>query len=469
MRKSFFLTLALAVLSVFTLVFSARTVSTGKELTAEPVEVQGDAESAGILLSLRAACGGKLEWTAEYSPEAGMASDFSFHTSRLKSESQYSGGELWLSVPMNFGISSSGGIDLDDGGYFPTGQVRELVKDVASRTASGSERKETVLLSDYCEFLPFEVNANLRAMFADENGDLTSFAFAYEDELTLALREYFKIPTPKNMAIEITVKKDIDGDIYDVSCEAESSPGISCASLETDAGLYFALSFEYSREALDLSLIPGGGNGVYFIPFEQEGELLRAHPERIEPLFPLDAETIVNELLFSAAGDLVLQTYEQGKSYLRVVDASDGTEKQRLCIDRGENARWRMRYDREDYYAFIYSDGSFAVFELGSDGIFTQGLSGQLPEAFAGNRIYSQEYTSVDYDGERFAIAYLLCQTLSDERSSPPTCDVAMAVFDGGGLVYYEQNSSSLKYIDDMSYKLQALPFGNEPVKISLQ
>ena len=132
MRRSLFITLTLTVLSLCVIVLSACAVTRGKDAVYTVAEEQGDPESAGVSVSLRAAVDGKLNWQIGYDPVSGVSSDFSFSAKRISEE--YSGGDsgIWLGTPLSFGMSSSGDIDLEGDDYMgPDMLLKDMLLDVA--------------------------------------------------------------------------------------------------------------------------------------------------------------------------------------------------------------------------------------------------------------------------------------------------------------------------------------------------
>lgn len=471
MRRSLFITLTLAVLSLCALVLSACAVSRGRDASYTVAEEQGYAESAGVSVSLRAAVDGKLNWQIGYDPVSGVSSDFTFSAKRMSEEYSGSASGIWLGTPFNFSMSSSGG-DIgfdDDGGYMgPEMLLKDMLLDVASRAPAGQEHTERVHLADYYEYYPLDISGSLSAVFGDEYGNATSSAFG-SDALSRALRGFFRIPVADDAYLTVAIAKNAAGGIYSIECNEDSGDlWIDTASLETDAGFYFSLTASRDGgKTVDLSCIPGGG-GIYFIPYSTDADgTVLAELGAIACVYPLPAQTHV-DAMFSAGGNVMLRTYDEGRRELIVLDLGAGKELQRVCITEDDTQRYPIWTFTEDgYFAFVYNDCGYTVYPL-EGGLLAPGVSGELPEFFAGENVfYRLDNTATAFDGERFAVAAVL-RGMVDGYRTPASCDIVLAVAGGAEPGYFCVLESSLKYADGLNYSQLARPFGEKPLAVSL-
>lgn len=335
MRKSLIVIAVLLVLSLGVIV-SAAVIMDGQHenITITEQRLYGDPAAAeGLIVTSRVHSSNHLLFDTVYEAGADPQPETVFSYSN---ERQYAPGENegWFSLSLasvNFGFS--GHVDLETL-RDPDNESREWLYeltlpllDVAERASAGEEYTERVVLTDYYTYFPIKIEYSL-----------INDAIRYREN-AVSLHKYFnerfRIPIPEDMEIDVTVSKDMDGNIYDLEMYEANGKMVAGTQMWPSAvvlenGVCFGLFGD-----VDFSQVEGG-YGLYWIPVrvEEGGSFatgtswgtredrayLREECVNIYPMDPADCE--MGELHLSEDGSRIYAlTKESGQFRMTVFDA----------------------------------------------------------------------------------------------------------------------------------------------------
>lgn len=365
MKRYVILLLSLALLGGLGLVCAHRVVGAG----AENVEVRetvlsGDRTAAeGVELLMHAACG-KCSWNTELSIGAENRAETRFHFgSRGSGESVY-----WDYYGVMISVIASGSGSVEDAGGrvkawwgpdfsradlnqfgSPPEPFLDMLLDVAARTGADEERTERLELGDYFDFLPLEVWVDL-----PEWPDGTYALAGQGVKLTLDgavewLRDYFKLPVPEGLEVDVTIEKDYAGDIVYWSFSAVDALYMRTFGIVDEDACYFY--FNEPGGDIDCSALPWG-LGLYRLPLERDGRALVLRLDELEQFVPLaDGERVRGTDIFG--NRFLLLTQRDGMLYLTSVNPED--------MSRAETTAMYGYSGEDAVRTFILDDGSYYV------------------------------------------------------------------------------------------------------------
>ena len=403
----------------------------------------------------------QLYWrtTHAVSTEPNAVTEFKFYQSRQ--DTGYEGGyqEVYFSTGgADFGMSGS--IDLEDrlNEYLYGGSTELLlpVIDLAERTAAGETKTEVMQLNRYYDYYPVALDAS---WVASEH--TAGVQRVHAEQLT----DYLRIPVPDNDYIEVTVTKDVSGQVVEVSCNSYETEGETAYTYGNTVvagdAIYLLL-----RGSHDYSQIKGG-YGLLRIPISyitKYGNLYYEEPEaylnmtEIENVYPLDTGMSEKFLLKEGMDDSELLLFEQTDDgvILRVLDTADFTVRQEMKLNREEEP---CVWYHEDLLImgdanYGKADGTLQVLRR-INGQYSLWLETTFYPLNDTQTIYS-DLTFV-FDGTRFAMA---------DFSNVYTCGShRVTVYDETGLVYagdYHYSS------DDLTEPIYTFNY-DEPLRLSWQ
>lgn len=432
MRKSFILTLALVVLAVCGLGMGAGMIgATADDVVITEQVVAGDPAAAeGVRVQMRADCTSHLHWDTHYAVGApdGTYTDFTFSRQGIQTnEEAYGNIEFyWIGNSSYSGAYDLSGEDGEENAPFGV----KLFRAVAENTAPGSMHTEVLYVRDYYEYFPLDVHCYFSGTMSN----------ATEKKIADAMKAFFRIPVPEDCRVNVTVKKETDGSIYEMSMENFEDTGLSLwtSSAVLNGVCYFTVNMAGDNGgSVDTRDIPGGP-GVYCLTYGTEDIGL-------ETAFPLDPAAMVYDLHLSAdARRLLLTTVEDNTYYLTVIDLQTMTELQKLPVlaDAESNGYWCAHYE-DDFFAMqFYSEPlqQFVVISTPETGDYAIALQGSID---ANDGVWNEYQPSVamDFDGETLVIA---APWLYGIERDYQTKGFALSVYDASGLLYAGNYSNSL-------------------------
>lgn len=425
MKRAIALLLSLTVLGAAGMLYAHCVV----DASAEAVEVRktllcGDRAAAeGVELRMPAGCG-SCGWSTVLSigAETEAETGFSFAKPRYDStfvEGNHSG--------VNISVISSDGCDLRTPGTparwrwgadfskaepqfgSPPELLLDILRDVAARTGADEKRTERLELGDYFDFLPLHTWLDMpygTRVVTPEGETVTS------EEAGGRLGDYFRLPVPEGLDVDVTIEKDAAGDIVSwafVTVNEQSIYMYTLGYVGEDA-CYF--SFVDAGQALDFSEMPYG-RGMYRAPIERGGGAPVLRLDELEQAVPL-AEGEQVKKMDSFGGRFLLLTQLDGMLYLSSVNLEDMSHEQAiaLCEHSGEEAVSRFILEDGSYYVET-PERRYALAVPEGDG-YRLRLSGVLSDPDWG---YSGDMWGTDllWDGERLFVAECFSTALSKD------------------------------------------------------
>lgn len=323
------------------------------DVTLTCVAFTGDKDRvAGKQVRMTSSAGEHMRWETVLTDGESVQTEFTFSqkTLRENDSSQWQWEDFNLYLCAGMGMSTYGG----DGMTFPDEGMGKLLNVVAERTEPGESRTEEILLEDYLEYYPLDYEVSIfRNGYAINDGYSTignGFLSTQDEGDDHAAYdkwcELFRFPVMPGDAVEITLTRDYDGGIRDISINssgAETTPYVNFVYFAADEGLYFCPSFSYG----DGTIITTGqypeGYGLYYIPYlPLEGQAVRYGETYLEATFDFDAlelvygmETTDQMAAMETSADgkrLHLLTQEGGNYYYSALDLATGEVTQKVEI-----------------------------------------------------------------------------------------------------------------------------------------
>lgn len=467
MKRAVALLLTLALLGAAGMVCAHRVVGA----SAEAVELRetvlsGDRAAAeGVEVLMHAACeAGKCRWDTVLSIGAENTAETSFcFMPRGGGEGvgrEYCGvsisviasdcgsvGEAGSTVKKWWGPDFSRA-DLSRFGS-PPELLLDILLDVAARTGADEKRTERLALGDYLGFLPLDVRLDLPeapdgiCALAGQGVRLS------RDEAVEWLRDYFRLPVPEGLEVDVTIEKDDTGDIvyWGFSAVDVGALYMRTLGIAGEDACYFC--FDVPDGDIDCSALPWG-IGLYRLPLERDGGALVLRLDELEQFVPLAGGEQVREM-DTFGNRVLLLTQRDGMLYLTSVNLEDMSraETTAMCKYSRGDAVSRFILDDGSYYVkteqqypFAETDRRYALAEPEGDG-YRLRLCGVMSEPYWGDtlgadllwdgeRLFVAKCFSSSSipDGESEAKAYLwvygetglLCQLRYDSSLADPPC-----------------------------------------------
>lgn len=314
----------------------------------------------------------------------------------------------------------------------------EPVMDVASRTAPGESREETIYLADYFTYYPVDVEGSM----------INAYTASETEAWQSAFREFFRFPVEPDDTMSISVDKDSQGRIYSWGgSEGEDYLYVSLygESTASDSVVYFSVDIEVlgnddgDTRYLDTSLLPGG-YGIFMVPYTDDKPLT----DGLCTFYSLEETSVVRNLRMS--GDdrhLLLQTVEPDGYHFYVIDADTAETLQHIKLSDGETYGY-LEY--HDGFALWYFDdyNAVTVLEEQDDGLYEQVFTADLTPLDEHDCTVTGEAA---WDGERLALTNHLVEKVLDSRGlvyHASRCGFYTAVYTAEGLQFLGTYDSSL-------------------------
>ncbi|MBE6931377.1 MAG: hypothetical protein E7463_13980 [Ruminococcaceae bacterium] len=372
-------------------------------------------------------------------------------------------------------------------------------RELFDATAPGTESEAVINLADYYDYFPMEISLDLtefgfsgRSFENDyilDDPDIYNVTgdqqYFNQLELLLTLHEYFRIPVPKNHVMTINIERSVDGhhtswgsswgtggssysSISTVTQAAATEvPTAPLASpvideeeydfydmyswcITTDDAMYFSF---YNRtrngHTVDTSLIPGG-YGIYRLPYGKVENDQLVFCDQLSTVFSLPADANITDMAEGRDNTILLTNLNDDGTYtMTVIDIATMEVIDVLDLPYVDEI-YDIRYfddfifcrTRNDYFLLIEQSEDRTV-ELR---IYAESMPEELEAIYRG---YYYNYCSMDWDGERLAMAYWLTVPETYRES----CGFYLAVYDASGLIYYGEYANSLTpWYDPVGY-----------------
>lgn len=434
MRIRFCILAVLAALAVGLTVWSHGAIYAQREaVDAEQVVLQGDAARAeGVSLEMRTSMDQHLFWETEITagPEITYHTDYTYSAEARRSTRFYGSQGLWVDVMGNSGVTNGDWETEDQYG------MQKPYNDVASRCPAGTtDYTEVVRLRDYYQVYPLYVlnsfDELLPASLEVDRFVIDGELDTPELQLQSLLREFFPIPVPEDVTLEIHVDKDENGEVHGYGGSG-LWPFDTC-SVVREGGVYFLFSSVAGETPLDTSLFPLG-YGVYFLPVEltptktidnyDASTIHFGDPVRV---CPVDPAVEYAYLCGGEEGAMYLFTQQGDTLTLTVLDET-GAAAQTLPVleNLAEDDRMVNVWLREDFLVVDTASDRFRVVETAGQACRAT-LEGSLSAIWEEKALDPRYYEpTLDYDGERLAFAGELARN----------CACFLALYGPEGLEY---------------------------------
>lgn len=244
------------------------------------------------------------------------------------------------------------GIDLDD--LDLNGLTVLPLKDAAEKTAAGQTLTEIIYLADYCEYFPIYAYAEIYDSASD---DYISFD---EDELSGLFSEFFLAKVPDDFEMEVTITKDDDGNIIEVSLyvpedDTDAQSNLAYGPYEiyayTEDSCFFTFA-AYSDETYGLS--GSAGFGIYSFDYAVKDGEEYAEVSDLSLIYEIDPEEAdILGLAVDEDGRLYIEAIEDGSITVTILEANTYEVVQKLTLTEAASLEEEL-----DYYGQAeYKDG----------------------------------------------------------------------------------------------------------------
>ena len=448
MRRAGILLLALAVLSAAGIAAAGTAVNAARDQVeyTETVLLGDPAAARGLTIRERAHYDDRLFWDTLLRPgaEAAPETAYRFYQSGhyVRTTREPSGADLYCGPDVTF--------DTGDRSAALPGTIAAAYWELFDATALGEEGSATLLLRDYYDVYPVSFEVDLPGYtWSSSFGDDVCPPDSLERRLTDAFQSFFRIPVLEDETLEIHLRKSSEDEItswgYGSGSTGDSfslwAEGVAAAD-----GAYFTFDCHtYEDDLADTSLIPGG-YGIYRLPYSLDADGAAVpDPEGLAMVYPLDPSVRLLDLTLSRDGErLLLQTQEEGRFVLTVIELSTLDTLQRLELDWGEESWGYWLYPGDGFLVLLLSGDRILVLDELENGCYEQVFSTPYPnfDELGIDLWWSTGATVMDYDCEEGRLAILWFSEDPDYYFS--SCDLMLLVLDGGGTAYLGRYGSSL-------------------------
>ena len=464
MKKMLTAVILLFLLIVGSFCYAFADVNQAKEqVVLTPIHIAGDVSAAeGLEILLRNQYESRLHWETVFHPGTNATAETEFtHTFNAVRDTFVQEPRLELNTGFNLYYSHDGQ---------EWNPLNPAYEEMLEDAETGEMVTRTIRLKDYCDYYPLTGMIDLPDGYSiywneethkgwEPSNEPGSDVPGTEAYVADRFQEFFRIPVFSDEYLELHLQKDSSGSMY-MSGGGTGAGGSRHYNMWGDSAfaedaVYFTFhSLRSDGKAADTSLIPGG-YGIYKLPLtdaetssytETDGMvsyITRIHgvdADGLEMVYPLDPSIRFQGIeLTPDQSRILLHTYEKDSYVLTVIDAKTMETLQRLELDGP---------DREDASFFYYEGDGFFASLLDSRQLllFTENAKGEYQLELEANLeleenilffLYETTYLTMDYDGEKLAIAFLI-------DTEPTRTAFHLAVFEKDGLAYYGQYGSSL-------------------------
>ncbi len=406
MKKIYALMLLLLILSATAFGGISATVNAQRDQVQITEKVlYGDRSAAdGLTVVNKNHYDDRLFWETAYTIGAAPVSEtaYSFFATQKRESSPNTDIGVGLSTGINYGFDESLPASEQTG-------LSKAFKELFDATAAGEKKSKTVFLKNYYDYYPIAVSFGSNAV---------------SENIREKFQEYFKIPVLASDKIKIHIQKNDKGSIEEYDSESDGLFELFSVSVVAPKRVrhFFTINNckkSETSEYVDTGLIPGG-YGIYSFSGPEDS---------LEMVYPLNRKVLVRELLINAdETKLLLFTYEDGASYLTVIDIDTMQADRKIWID---NRFLNTVYQYEDFIV-TDTDETLSVISC-KDNTYTR-----MYTVHSAN-IINTEFRSLwdadhmDYQNGKLAVV----GNTYTENFGYEACDFFVSVYDESGLIYY--------------------------------
>jgi|GEM_PF-5555034 len=356
-------------------------------------------------------------------------------STRVRYDTGWSGAYL----ESNYSMTSSGSDLTEDENR---SMMLRCAIDVASRTAPGETRKETVRVTDYYDYYYLQYHLFSRRM-----------EYLVDDRSQEQLNDYFRIPVLPEHTLTITLTKNGEGKVVELESRTNLELQIDLYAASDKESVYFTFApsfividpdseaWQQRRQPVDLSHVKGGA-GIYRVTQDNETGSLK-----IDNVFPFPDDGIEASHLSISAGldKLLLFTKRENDLLMQAIDKS-GTVLQELTFDTPERIVSGV-YVNECGVLAVFDNARFSFLTEQPDGYHERIVSSLLIQAEDGEPFDLTDnfssFSSVgdfDWDGRRLAVAAAKSVMMHGDSETMYT----LAVYDETGPLYCGDYTNSV-------------------------
>lgn len=443
MKKYLYLLAAALVLSVGTLAGGHLRVNGAREkMDVRETVLAGDpAAAAGLSVTCHTRdWDGHLLWDTAFTPGGAEQAKTVFRLSGSGEEDPHRWSDSVRLEQANDLFGIGGNVSLDDQEYPP--YLMRPIRDVASRTAAGEERTETIRISDYYDCYPLDLEVYSQKYPHDSIS-------VYSEEYKW-LGDYFQVKADAAAVREVTVEKDGEGQVVSAKMDLQPQQGDSGGRLDS-CGVVTKQGIFLIVESVDVSGIPDerltcrDGPGVHLIRYreDREDEPVESYLDLFEPelFYPTgDAQTLWLGVS-PGESELLLYTLEKGVLVLTVLDPATGEVLQRLdLLETGADCGYLDMVKGDGLYLTVLNVDTFSLVRR-EGRRYQQVLTGAL-DAHGEELSVFRSAPALAWDGERMAVASAGLYGFPYKNNAYN--DIRAAVWDKSGLRFLGAYSCAL-------------------------
>ncbi len=301
--------------------------------------------------------------------------------------------------------------------------------DVANRSPSGQQYTELVYISAYYKYYPIYVQFDYPGYFPQNDQEQIAANQVFSS--------FFQIPVLPTSQLEITIDKNEQDEVTGIGMSGVGSD-LTVYSIITDDGICFTFNHQASTgEVFDTSLIPGG-YGLYYLPMQLENGVVKPIYNALSMVYAIDTQqaTVIGLYTNLEKSQILLVTFENQCFMLTILDAASMQEVQKLELLPGDTASDSFNlFLYEDFLVALIAQREFAVLRYNMADGYELAMRSSLPEIEGQLPYLNNDETTMDFDGEKLAIAWY---------QSYDGCSFYIAVFDASGLLYTGHYQHSL-------------------------
>ena len=461
MKKHLVLLAAVLALSVGTLAAGHLYINSAKDkIDIRETVIKGDpAAAAGLAVTCHTRdWEGHLQWDTAFTPgrTEGAKSVFRLSGARKFSSNQLSS---WVNLEQVTSSFSMQGINLNL--QKPSGYLMKPVQDVASRTAAGESRTETVRLEDYYDYFPLNLDTHSKE-YPNNSIDV------YSEECKW-LEEYFRVRIEQPAWREVTVKKGRQGQViaYEMNPQDGNQEGeLFSNCLITEKGIFLIAETVDSNGEFDDRLECRDGAGVHLIQYreDRENEDPVNYGDLFEPrlFYPTGSARTLWLGISPDERELLLYTWEDGRLVLTVLDPATGEVLQRLdLIETEEENRFFSVIEWDGLYLAVSRKDTFSLV-IREGGRYEQVLTGALDLKSAEEWSVLRGDTALAWDGRRMALASTNPSSMLYYQGIRPDSAIGVGVWDADGPCFLGTYQCGLSFEPVSEYEYARTPLSLE-------
>ena len=368
-----------------------------EDLSFQEYPITGDLSAAdGLSVELHADLGHHLFWDIGAVP--GRETHTKFHFSpKEHHESSQGSNYVELHASTNYSAGTSGAFDLQNGQWWLHVPLQEL----SDQVDPGTTGETTVLVSDYEDFYPLDIEVHTpeQTLFSDQDFDSSGS----DSQFLFQLADAFRFPVLENHRQKLSLTKDEQGNVTEISSSPEGLSGVSIysTSFASDEFIYFIVDARTDEDGrlLDDSGTPNG-YGIYALPLDKK----ELQIEDLQFICPLDSTFQVQFAAYHPERNEVVCICQQPDcQMLTCISLTTGEITQQLPLDDYGDSISHLFL--QDNLLLLFRSRNTANFLVQDEqGHYQEQFDLHFPEEEAYHQLQNVQL-SCQFDGDRLAIA----------------------------------------------------------------